>query len=466
MSGTFNSAINSIGTFFNRATNEGGIFQNPAVDLGIAGSVLLPFLAPELLGGLGAGAAAADVGALAAPGEAGLSEAALSGLAASPGAGAFASTTLPELLVTPGTELGATIGPGLAAADLGGVGAGVGEAAAAGAGTGLDAGLAAALGISPALAGGLSPSSIVAGEFGQLPGGGTGGALPIGAVPGFGPGGPPLPQARPAGLTGISPVSPGTGAGGPGPLNQNPPTNTAVVPGDPSNILPGTTGPGGGFSLEGESVPASDVTIDPGTTGSTGSNILGGVGNLFKNNAGLLTLLGLGVGGQLASPALSKALGLNKVPGSENLTSLAQQEASLAQQQQQLGAALESPLVTGVLPPGQQQAVTNALNDAIATIKGRYASLGLSGSTMEADAIANAQNRSVEVAGQLEQQMAQTGAQAVSSATSALGLESQIYDTLLNATIQQDAQLGNAISNFASSVGLGTAIGQARTQLA
>ena len=45
--------------------------------------------------------------------------------------------------------------------------------------------------------------------------------------------------------------------------------------------------------------------------------------------------------------------------------------------------------------------VAGASNAAIATVKGRYAALGLSGSTMEAQAIADAQNRSVAISCQL-----------------------------------------------------------------
>jgi hypothetical protein len=42
-----------------------------------------------------------------------------------------------------------------------------------------------------------------------------------------------------------------------------------------------------------------------------------------------------------------------------------------------------------------------ASSEAIATIKSRYGALGLSGSTMEADAIANLQNRSMRISCQL-----------------------------------------------------------------
>jgi hypothetical protein len=239
------------------------------------------------------------------------------------------------------------------------------------------------------------------------------------------------------------------------------PTNTTLgAAGDPTAYV--AQGPGTGqasdplnpFPYEGNYASAANP---PNPLGDQSGGITGFLGK----NAGLLSLLGLGVGGQILGPKISSALGLNTVPGSENLTNLANQEGKLAQAQRQFGTAAEQPLLTGQLPPGQQQAVTNALNDAIATIKGRYASLGLSGSSMEAQAIADAQNRSTEVAGQLEQQMATTGANAISAAANLFGAENTIYSALMQAQVAQDEQLGNAISNFASAVGGGTALGSA-----
>ncbi len=327
------------------------------------------------------------------------------------------------------------------------------EAGAAGAaGTGATLGgaeTAAALGagglglISPAEAGGLSPSSVVAGEFGQLPSTAATGTQPYKLGGTTLVGGPvPLPTPAP-GLGGGSPLSPGTA-----------PANT-IQP--DAGVIDSGGGPGSGSALNQYEGNVLSEANPPGASAITQPSG-GGITDFLGKNKNLLTLLGLGVGGQLASGPISNALGLNKVPGSQDLKALAQQEATLASGQQAYGQQLQQPLLTGVLPPGQQQAVTNALNDAIATIKGRYGSLGLSGSSMEAEAIANAKNRSVEAAGQIEQQMAQTGTQAISSATANLGLEEQIYNTLLNATIQQDQALGNSISRFASAVGLGTAL--------
>ena len=59
----------------------------------------------------------------------------------------------------------------------------------------------------------------------------------------------------------------------------------------------------------------------------------------------------------------------------------------------------------------------------------------------------------------IAQQMAQQGQAAVNSATADLGLQEQVYTAIMNATLQQDMNLSNAISGFASAVGQGLAVG-------
>ena len=54
--------------------------------------------------------------------------------------------------------------------------------------------------------------------------------------------------------------------------------------------------------------------------------------------------------------------------------------------------------------------------------------------------------------------MAQTGQTAVQQATANLGLEDSIYNSIMQATIAQDEQLGSSIARFAAAVGGGTAL--------
>jgi hypothetical protein len=147
------------------------------------------------------------------------------------------------------------------------------------------------------------------------------------------------------------------------------------------------------------------------------------------------------------------------------LTAVANQAGTLSAQQQTYGQGLEQPLATGVLPPGAQAMVDQATQAAIATIKSRFASMGMGESAQEAQAIAQVQQSAAAQSFQLALQMQQAGQSAIGTAEQALSLQGTIYSNLMSATIQQDTNLSNAISNFASAVGGGLAVGTG-TQLA
>jgi hypothetical protein len=186
--------------------------------------------------------------------------------------------------------------------------------------------------------------------------------------------------------------------------------------------------------------------------------MFGGLGNWVSANPGTAALLGLG-GASLGAQLLNKQSG---VPYLQQQQNLAGTQQALFQQQAGYGQHLQQPLLTGVLPPGQQEVVAKGLQDAISTIKGRYAALDLTGSSMEADAIAAAKQQAVLSGVAIEQQMAQTGQSAIQSATTALGMEAGVYNTIMNAVLQQDQNLANAVSGFANAAALGTAVGAAR----
>ena len=149
-----------------------------------------------------------------------------------------------------------------------------------------------------------------------------------------------------------------------------------------------------------------------------------------------------------------------KPPGSADLTGLAQTEAQLAQGNQALETQFLQPSLTGVLPAAYEQQVQNATQDATTTIKAKYASLGLSGSTMEAQEIQALNERATALRGTLAQQLAQTGVAIGGQAIQTLGLQGNIYNDLMQATIQQDNALASAIGNFAGQIGRGAAQGQ------
>jgi hypothetical protein len=385
----------------------------------------------DVLAGLfgGAAAAAPEAAAAIAP------EAIAGGVGAAEAGGALA---LPEIAVTAAAPAAAAAAPaaatGFGAADVAGL---------------LGAG---ALGITPAAAAGLTPSTVVGGEFGQLPGGGAGPALPITAVPGFLPGGAPTPAPAPAAIrpaaTGGAPGVPGIGGGSigyggdvPAPSDATDPTVNPLAGPEFATASPANPNVGGQFG----EWPAAAAAK-------------GGASGFFGANPGTLAMLGLG-GASLGAQLLNKSSGVPYLSEQQNLIGAQQ---ALAQQQGAYGTALQQPLLTGQLPPGQQAAVAKGLQDAISTIKGRYDALNLTGSSMEADAIANAKNTAVLAGVQIEQQMAQTGQSAIQSATQALGMEAGVYNTIMNAVLQQDQNLANAVSGFANAAALGTAVGAAR----
>jgi len=203
-----------------------------------------------------------------------------------------------------------------------------------------------------------------------------------------------------------------------------------------------------------------------GSLAGTGGSTLSGIGSWLANNKGLLATLGLGVGGQVLSPSIMQALGLNKVPGSQNLQNLASNLGSGAAAGQAQGQTLQSYLTSGGLPAGQQQEVTQATNDAINTIKSRYAGLGLSGSTAEADAISYAQANAAALAGQFQQQDYALGQQTINTAIQEMGMQEGIYNTILQDQIAQDNLLGSAIGNFTKALGTGYGVQAAKQTLA
>jgi hypothetical protein len=169
----------------------------------------------------------------------------------------------------------------------------------------------------------------------------------------------------------------------------------------------------------------------------------------------------LGLGGLGAATML---LGRPKgIPQQGNLQNIAGEAGTQGQANQAYANQLESPLTTGVLPGGAEQSVTNATNDAITSIKSRYAQMGLSGSTQELDAINAAKDHATAMRFSIAQEMAQTGLSAGQQAVSDLGLQDQVYGQLMQAQISQDTALQNAIARFTGAVGGGLAGGVAKS---
>lgn len=182
----------------------------------------------------------------------------------------------------------------------------------------------------------------------------------------------------------------------------------------------------------------------------------GGLSDWLKKNAATLGIGGAGIGAALLAPKLAQSVS-PKLPNEPQLTANAQTANANAANLTAQEAALTAPLTTGVLPAAQQQQLDNATNDAITSVKSKYASMGLSGSTMELEAINNVKNQSAGLKVNMEAQLAQTGLQMGSQALANMNLTDQIYTSLMNATISQDNNLQSAIAKLAAAAAAGAA---------
>lgn len=108
----------------------------------------------------------------------------------------------------------------------------------------------------------------------------------------------------------------------------------------------------------------------------------------------------------------------------------------------QTGSNLTSYLFSGTLPPGAQEAVQGATQAAKAQIRSNYANLGLTGSTMEQQALGmvdqNAAAQTFSIANQL-----------MGEGANFTNLSDQLYQNILNLTLQQDTAFQSALSRFA-----------------
>lgn len=178
---------------------------------------------------------------------------------------------------------------------------------------------------------------------------------------------------------------------------------------------------------------------------------------------------GLGAAGILGASALGGNSGVPYAPQMEgvigNLGGVAQTGQAGYNDLMARGSTFLDPILSGKLPGGQEQVIQNMIKGQETATKGRYASLGLSGSTMEGDALTNVQNQAMTQRYQLEQQLAQIGQQAVSQAIQELGIserafgdQAQAYGAMMKAQMQQDQNTSNTIANFAKALGTAAAM--------
>ena len=91
-------------------------------------------------------------------------------------------------------------------------------------------------------------------------------------------------------------------------------------------------------------------------------------------------------------------------------------------------------------------ALNQAKQAAQAQVRAKYAGMGLSGSSAEAQDLANVEQSSVAQQFQIGQQMAQTG---LSELNTSQSQEGSLYEALLKEGTAQGTQLGDILAKFA-----------------
>lgn len=170
-----------------------------------------------------------------------------------------------------------------------------------------------------------------------------------------------------------------------------------------------------------------------------------------------LQAAGLGISGALVGANLLG--GQRNPPGVGALQGQAAQQAAQGQALFQEGQQLISYLQNGTLPPNVQAQVTAQVRAAKAKIVQGYASRGQSANPTQNTALLqelnNVDNQALELAGKLEQQLAQQGLALLQTGVTTTGMSSQLYRWLANYDRQQQKDLMDSISNFAASLGGG-----------
>ncbi len=347
----------------------------------------------------------------------------------------------------------------------GGAIAGIGPALGGviGGATGLSSGTATAIGDVAAGAAAGAGGAALTGQSplsGAITGGGAG--LVSGISGGATSGGPPSPG--PAGTAGTAAVSASAGstagaggAGAPGSVALPTGTGAGTVDLSSSGIDSyGLPAPGAGGTAQGMGLSAG-----PGFGSSAGGTAPAVPGNqdFYGGTAGgfgsILDKLGSNPGLLLgATPIPLDLLKGSSLPSSG--TALQGQAADAGS----MGRTLSAYQQSGTLPSGLQDAVTANTNASVARLKATYAQNGLSGSSMEAEAVNQVHQAATAQVATLAQQLAQQGINYEQ-------LQSSDLSNLLKAQQTQDAEFQNAISTFARGlVGFGGANNNTSTSTA
>jgi len=201
---------------------------------------------------------------------------------------------------------------------------------------------------------------------------------------------------------------------------------------------------------------AIDAATAPGAAGG-GGGILGGAKDVFSEVGGLKGLTALASAGILGSELLK---GPQAYP---QQTQLAGQAAGYGQQGGNLlalGNNLANPIQTGALPPGANAAIDLSTAASKAGVASKFADLGLSGSTMEGQALATADQQAAAQKFGVADQMLNSANQIFGDAARFSALGTDTTTNLLKTSMTEDEQYRAALANFAKALGgTGAAIG-------
>ena len=180
--------------------------------------------------------------------------------------------------------------------------------------------------------------------------------------------------------------------------------------------------------------PGLDGAASGGASGAAGA---GGIKNLFSDPLGTikanpgLALAGLGMGYDVLKG--------NQMP--KGYAQLEQQANTLAAEANQLTQGA----LNNALPPEAQAQLDQAQNSAMQQIRSKYAQMGLSGSSMEAQAQAGVNEAMASQGYSIMQQLMSQGLSAAQAANAAL-------TQIMNANVAQGAATSGAIGNFAGAL--------------
>lgn len=204
-----------------------------------------------------------------------------------------------------------------------------------------------------------------------------------------------------------------------GTVGPSPTANTNAIPGvNASNVNASNAIPG---------VNASSSSVGGG--GST--NIIGQLTNAFNNNP-----LGVALGGGGLLYSLITGSQLQK-----NINTLQGEASALSAQ----GSQLASYLQTGTLPAGLQTEVNQATASAKAQVKSYFSGLGLSGSTMEQQALQQVDTNAITSTAQIGEQLLTTG-------INESALSGELLEGVIGANEKQAQATGTAIASLAAAL--------------